>query len=162
MPVQPACQLDPRIKPVWRIRALLTIVLCVIPVWLTGLLICSEEAPGFSGTWNIICLIILAACLILFCGILPSLRFIRWRYEMTEHHLEIKHGIIWRTQLLVPFIRVQDTNTDQGPLMRAFKIASVTVSTAADSHSIPGIAVEDADKLRMAIAEQARLAREEQ
>ena len=161
MPAQPAHQLDPRIKPVWRISAALVVVICVLPVWLLGLLVCSDEMPDAFGTWHIICLVALAVCLAIFSGILPSLRYIRWRYEVTQHQLEIRHGIIWRTQLLVPFIRVQDTNTNQGPLMRAFGLASVTVSTAAGSHTIPGVAVDEASQLRAAIAEQARLAREE-
>ena len=157
----PANKLDPKIKAVWTISALLLTLVIILPLWGLGALICFEDFPDAMGTTSLVFGIILVACLVIFCGILPNLRYARWRYERTEHQLEIRHGIIWRTQLLVPFIRVQDTNTHQGPLMRAVGLASVTVSTAAGSHTIPGVVVDEADALRGAIAEQARLAREE-
>lgn len=157
----PANKLHPKIKAVWTISALLLVLACALPTWGLASLICIEDFPEALGTVSAVFGIVLVACLVIFCAILPNLRYARWRYEMTEHQLDIRHGIIWRTQLLVPFIRVQDTNTHQGPLMRAFGLASVTVSTAAGSHTIPGVAVNEADALRAAIAEQARLAREE-
>lgn len=61
----------------------------------------------------------------------------------------------------MPFIRVQNTDTRQGPILRAFGLASVTVSTAANNHVIVGLDVQVADQLRDRAAELARLARED-
>ena len=103
----------------------------------------------------------LAVSLLIFCVVVPQLRYIRWRYEVGQWELDIQKGIIWRTRIIVPFIRVQNTDTKQGPIQRALGLASVTVSTAAGSHEIPGLTADEADKLRDAIATQARLAQED-
>ena len=99
--------------------------------------------------------------LIVFLIILPPIRFIRWRYEITPEYLDIAKGIIWRKRYIIPFIRVQNTDTRQGPILRAFKLSSVTVSTAAGNHEIPGLDASDAEELRDKAAELARLARED-
>ena len=98
---------------------------------------------------------------VLFIVFIPKIRYARWRWGVTDEFLEIAKGIIWRRRTVIPFIRVQNTDTRQGPLMRAFGLADVTVSTAAGEHVIPGLAVADAEALRDRAAELARIARED-
>ena len=62
---------------------------------------------------------------------------------------------------MVPFIRVPNTDTKQGPIRRAFGLASVTVSTAAGSMEIPGLRADEAEEVRDKAAELARLAKED-
>ena len=101
------------------------------------------------------------ALVVLFVVLLPKIRYARWRWGVTDEFLEIAKGIIWRRRTVIPFIRVQNTDTRQGPLMRAFGLADVTVSTAAGEHVIPGLAAADAEALRDRAAELARIARED-
>ena len=61
----------------------------------------------------------------------------------------------------MPFIRVQNTDTRQGPVLRAFGLASVMVSTAGTSLEIPGLRSDEADQVRDRAAELARIARED-
>lgn len=99
--------------------------------------------------------------LVIFLLAVTPLRYIRWHYELRPDFLELKYGIVWRKHIVVPFIRVQNTDTKQGPILRAFGLASVTVSTAAGSMEIPGLLTEEADSVRDRAAEFARLARED-
>jgi membrane protein YdbS with pleckstrin-like domain len=54
-------------------------------------------------------------------------------------------------------VRVQHVDTSQGPIMRAFGLSDVKVSTAAGVHAIPALADHDADALRDRIAVLARV-----
>lgn len=157
----PKNQLDPKVKNVWRINDAIWIVLgyaCVaVPFLIGGAL---EPAP-WVGVVVGICTAVLAVLLVVFLAVLPPLRFMRWRYELHDDYLDIAKGIIWRKRYTIPFIRVQNTDTRQGPILRAFGLASVTVATAAGEHSIPGLRVEKANELRDRAAELARLARED-
>lgn len=158
----PTQKLDPRIKSVWRISDCLWIVIlslcCIVPF----ALVCLFE-PG--ETWALgvttIAVVLAVVLLVLFVVVLPPIRYARWRYEVTSDYLEISRGIIWRKRFMIPFIRVQNTDTKQGPILRMFGLASVTVSTAAGSHEIPGLDVEEADVLRDKAAELARIAKED-
>lgn len=158
----PACQLDSKAKNVWRISDAL---------WLTGLYACcvigfvvaAISSPDAAWAWVVVGVMtaVWAVCMVVWVAILPPIRHMRWRYEVGEHELDIAKGIIWRKRCIIPFVRVQNTDTKQGPILRAFGLASVTVATAAGEHEIPGLAFDEADALRDVIAEQARLAQED-
>lgn len=157
----PKQQLNPKIKNVWRISDF---------IWITIVFACVEVplaaiAAVDGATWAFIALGVVAAlyavALVVWLGVLPSVRHARWRYELTDDYLEIARGIIWRKRFVIPFIRVQNTDTRQGPIMRAFGLASATVATAAGEHVIPGLDSEVAEQLRDKAAELARIARED-
>ena len=123
-------------------------------------------AVSFNGivppSWVLPTLIALAvAAVIVYAVAYPMLKYRFWRYEVAENDLDIVQGVVWRTRTVIPFVRVQNTDTVQGPILRILGLASVTVATAAGSHVIPGLAFDAADVLRDRIAEQARLAQED-
>ncbi|MEG1512518.1 MAG: PH domain-containing protein [Raoultibacter sp.] len=157
----PKNQLNPKVKNVWRINdavwITLTFLCCFIPF-----VIMSVADPA---SWYTIVLvgeaIVFVLALILWLVVLPPIRFARWRYELTQDYLDIARGIVWRKRIVIPFIRVQNTDTRQGPILRAFALASVTVSTAAGEHEIPGLEAEVAESLRDRAAELARMAQED-
>lgn len=157
----PTCKLNPKVTNVWRISEAILVVLCWLCVCLPFLIAWLASGEAWLVPLNIALNAIAIVCLVFFVGVFPPLRYIRWRYEVGEHELDITRGIFWRKRFVIPFIRVQNTDTKQGPLMRSVGLAQVTVATAAGEHEIPGLSVEEADALRDAIATQARLAQED-
>lgn len=93
----------------------------------------------------------------LFVYLLPKLRYQRWRYEIFEQEIYIQHGILIRKRTLVPMIRVQHVDTEQGPILKKFHLATVSVSTAAGKHMIPALLEDDASHLRDRISTLARV-----
>ena len=158
----PANQLDPRVRNVWRINDAIWIVALFICLAITPLiLMASPSTAGIATTLLAIVGICFVAALVVWLVVLPPIRYARWRYEVSEDYLDIAKGIVWRKRYTIPFIRVQNTDTRQGPILRAFGLASVTVATAAQEHVIPGLRFDVAEQLRDRAAELARLARED-
>lgn len=158
----PESELDPRVKNVWRINDALWLTLtAACMVGLLQLLGLSHSLKGLVAPATTLVLGGYAACLIIWLAVLPPIRYARWRYQVTPEYLDIAKGIIWRKRYIIPFIRVQNTDTRQGPILRLFWLASVTVSTAAGEHEIPGLDYAVAQELRDKAAEFARLARED-
>lgn len=93
--------------------------------------------------------------------ILPGLRWKRWRYQVTENEIDLKRGILILQRTLIPLSRVQHVDTRQGPVLRYYRLASVTISTAATTHEIPALDEETADQVRDVISRYARLAEED-
>lgn len=157
----PTNQLDPKVKTVWRLSDSLWVLGLMLPIILmlavAGTMI---DSPVIKPLM-ILAIIALVVMLVLTLVVLPPIRYARWRYEVTDDFLDIAKGILWRKRYMIPFIRVQNTDTRQGPIMRALGLASVTVSTAARSHEIPGLKTEVAEQLRDRAAELARIARED-
>lgn len=85
-----------------------------------------------------------------------SLSWSRWKYQVYEDEVELMFGVIIKRRIIIPMIRVQHVDTRQGPVLRYLGLASVTISTAATVHEVPGLTMENADRLRDQIAELAR------
>lgn len=158
----PSNQLNPKIKSVWRLSSAIWIIIvflcCTLPFVFIGI---AEPSESWALIVAAIEAVSFLAIFILCVFILPPIRYARWRYELSEDFIDISLGIVWRKRFIIPFIRVQNTDTQQGPVLRMFGLSSVTVSTAAGSHSIPGLDNESAEQLRDRAAELARIARED-
>ena len=159
----PTERLDPRIKSVWRINdaigVAIAFLICCVPFLIVGAIGEEDTLWAFGVVMAEVVLAVLMLVLVLV--VLPPIRYARWRYQLTPEYLDIACGIVWRKRYIIPFIRVQNTDTQQGPILRAFGLSSVTVSTAAGSHQIPGVDNATAEQLRDRAAELARLARED-
>ena len=83
-------------------------------------------------------------------------------YAEREDDLLVRHGILLRQLVVVPYGRMQYVDVQAGPIDRRFGIASVQLHTASpgtDAH-IPGLAPQEAARLRDRLARrgEARLA----
>ncbi|PYZ94565.1 hypothetical protein CR194_03255 [Salipaludibacillus keqinensis] len=102
----------------------------------------------------IIALVVIGSLLNVF--LIQKLQWNRWRYKIYANEIELMHGVFVVRRVIIPMIRVQHVDTKQGPILRHYNLATVTVSTAATTHEIPGLTMENAEKLRDHIAQLAR------
>lgn len=139
---------------VWRITAAIyMIVLWFLIVASIGLIIYFDLSPIYA----FIGLGVGLLALFLFVYLIPKLRYRRWRYEIFEQEIYIQHGILIMTRTIIPMIRVQHVDTQQGPILKKYNLATVSVSTAATTHIIPALQEEDASSLRDRISTLARV-----
>lgn len=57
--------------------------------------------------------------------------------------------------------RVQHVDMKQGPILRKYRLATITITTAATKHEIPALDIEEADELRLSISRLARVAKDD-
>ena len=72
----------------------------------------------------------------------PTRRYNARGYQISSDRLRVVRGLLWRSDTVVPFGRVQHIDVDQGPLERFFGIATITLHTAGNhnaSVSLPGL-----------------------
>ncbi|QGU00498.1 transmembrane protein, distant homology with ydbS [Candidatus Syntrophocurvum alkaliphilum] len=153
MRLKPSQPLAEKTLNVWMITAFLQWIL----VWLVpvGYLWAAQRFDWpFWVLYVIFALIIVLGIIAIF--VLPRLQWQRWRYEVYDNEVELMYGVIIVTRTIIPMIRVQHVDTKQGPLLRRYCLSSVTISTAATVHVIPGLNEEKADHLRDHIAKLAR------
>ncbi|MXO52003.1 PH domain-containing protein [Erythrobacter gaetbuli] len=135
-------QLDPRYKTMMRLVAAIFAVFLFV-----GASIAEMAIPGWTGiVWVPALLVILYVVIWL-----PMRRFAARGYSLAEERLRVVRGVLFRSDTVVPFGRVQHIDVDQGPLERAFHLATLTVHTAGShnaSVSLPGLAHEDAVAMR--------------
>ena len=79
-----------------------------------------------------------------------------WAYAERDEDLYVKHGVLFRAMVVVPYGRMQYVDVQAGPLEQLFKIASVHLHTASPGTSarIPGLPAEEAARLRDRLTSQ--------
>ncbi len=143
----PERQLSPIARRVWRLQQLgVWAVLCVAGVILT--LNVDVLGPLF---W-----IVPAIGLVLCTTLVPPLLYSRWRWDVRDEGIDIRHGALTIRRTLVPWVRVQHVDTRRGLFEQGFGLATVVVHTAAGSHTIPLLPQTEAETLRERIAGLAR------
>ena len=148
-PPLPQERLDPGVRLAWRLQYALRTAFAV----LAGA-IATEPLDGL--------LAVLAPTVPLAAGlaivvVLPGVRYRRWRFEVGDEEIDLRHGGFTLRRTLVPMRRVQHVDSSSGVVERALDLATLTVHTAAGTVSIPGLEVSRSWQLHERIAELARL-----
>ena len=79
----------------------------------------------------------------------------RLGYQIREHDLSLRSGVIRHSVETLPFARVQHVNISRGPVERALGLATLDVSSAGPDISIPGLAEDDAARIKLLVTERA-------
>jgi uncharacterized protein len=138
--------LHPKQKTVLRIRFAIA-GLVFLAVLLVAELATEEINPLPFGS------VLAVGIAVILIGIwrMPARRYAAWGYRMEEDELAVRHGLLVRALSLVPFGRVQHIDLAQGPLERAFGLATLVLNTAGTRGSairLPGLAQADAERMR--------------
>lgn len=75
-------------------------------------------------------------------------------YRYGPGGIEIRRGVWWKRVITIPRSRIQHTDVTQGPMLRRFGLAALTVHTAATktpSITLAGLAHQDAQRVRDAL-----------
>ncbi|WP_324072958.1 MAG: PH domain-containing protein [Erythrobacter sp.] len=81
----------------------------------------------------------------------PARRYGSRGYQISADRLRVVRGLLFRSDTVVPFGRVQHIDVNQGPLDRFFGLATLTLHTAGNhnaSVSLPGLGEELAREMR--------------
>lgn len=82
----------------------------------------------------------------------------RTHWKLDERGLQVRRGLVWKHELLVPRSRVQHLDIERGPIERRFGLATLVVHTAGTRmHALrqPGLRDADALALRDALLPEA-------
>lgn len=140
---------------VWRLYGIIQTIIILILAIGAGVL-----TYLFEGQWWIYAVAggVVLIYAYLFIYLFPKIKWLRWRYEVRESEIELQHGLFIVKRTLIPMVRVQHVDTSQGPILRKYNLAGITISTAATNHEIPALLMDEADELRSRISTLARVA----
>lgn len=142
---EPLTPLDPRYVTLMRIKA----VLWALPFVIAALV---GEVSGelFAGAF-LVPVVLLA---FVFAVMTPLRRYHARGYHMGADRLRVVRGVLFRSDTVVPFGRVQHIDVEQGPLERAYGLARLVLHTAGTHNAsvlLPGLAHNTAVDMREAI-----------
>ncbi|MEU5919324.1 PH domain-containing protein [Streptomyces sp. NPDC047141] len=126
----PRNAVDERAVTWWRTRLLVTTAVPVTVLAVLGALI------GPARTW-----LLLAAGAVAVLGLACTAFFPAWwfrvhRWEVTDEAVYVRTGALWQQWRIAPMSRIQTVDTVRGPLEQAFRLATVTVTTASSKGAL--------------------------
>lgn len=146
--IEPDRQLDPRVITLWRLSRAMRLAFFGVPfAAMVGLGIGQLLGP----TVGAIAGAVLLSINFMVAMTWPALQYRYFRYAVREHDLLVQAGVLFRRWSAVPHSRIQHVDTRQGPLERTLGLARLQIFTAAGvsaDGSIPGLAEEEAERLR--------------
>lgn len=134
-----------------------TIILALVAIG-GGVLTYIYEGPWWIYALEAVLLLVIGYLIVI---LFPKVRWMRWRYEVRESEIELQHGLFIVKRTLIPMVRVQHVDTSQGPILRKYGLAEISISTAATVHTIPALIMDEADDLRGRISVLARVAEDD-
>jgi len=105
------------------------------------------------GVLSLVGWLTLAVCAV----VLPSRRYMRIGYALSGTELRVARGLFFRVDTIVPFVRVQHIDLEQGPIERQYGLSNLVVHTSGTHNStvtLPGLRTEAATAMRDTIRRQ--------
>ncbi len=84
----------------------------------------------------------------------------RLAYQLREHDVSLRSGVIRHRVETIPFSRIQHVSVGRGLIEQWLGLATLEVSSAGPDISVPGLSVADADRIKQVVAERAGVADE--
>lgn len=103
-------------------------------------------------------LLVVAALVVAVVGVVvvPLLRARRWRWEVRDEEIDLRHGAFTDIRTIVPMARVQHVDVRRSFLAQQAGTADLVIHTAAGQTTIPMLGEGDAANVRDRIARLAR------
>ena len=124
----------------------LTSLLFVLPLVIAALIL---EATGVLPRGAFLIPVLLLALWLVIRA--PLRRYQARGYQLGADRLRVVRGLVFNSDTVVPFGRVQHIDVHQGPLERGYGLATLVVHTAGNhnaSVSLPGLGHDDAMAMR--------------
>ena len=139
------------VDPNWLRVSLIGIGLFAVAVVIGGVAI--GIFAGFS--WVLLAAV---AGLVALSGVTAIARVVEVRhiaYQVRQHDLSYRRGVLTRHVSTVPFVRVQHARIRQGPVERRFNLATLEVNSAGPDLQIHGLTGDTAERLKALVVERA-------
>lgn len=149
--------ISPRSIRVWRTTNLISEF--IILILLIGLLIASYHFDWYRWITIVLWIIIAILPLGMIWSIVfePKWKYNYWSYGFDESYIRLQSGRLFMSQSVIPMSKIQFVETEQGPLLKANHLYTVTIGTMGTPHKIPMLPAEDAHTLKTHIANYAQM-----
>lgn len=141
--------LDKKMRTVWLIR---TTIVCLIFLFFYLL---TFFIPSKHWLYTVLPIGIVLLLTIILTYVLVILYYKYYFYYLDDGVIYIEKGIIFKHRIIIPCKKMQDVHLTSGPIMRAFKLKSVEISTAGSNFVVAGLNDKDSASFIMDIKNMA-------
>jgi len=154
---------SPRLKSLYTLTSfILFLIYCALPVIV--LQIVKQHPRHLYDFWSLIIALLGLIVVILIQLYLPA--YIKTlRYELSSDDLRLEGGIFWKRRKVIPFHKITNLNTLQGPFERCFGLGHLNVQTAGHGANTGPegklVGLENFDTIKEDVMQKVRLVKSE-
>ncbi len=143
LPRAPRHRVHPRAIAWWTVRSAAGLLVTLAALAVAALLLTPIRG------WLVAALVVVAVAGLAHAAVMPQWRYRVHRWEVAAEAVYTRSGWINQEWRIAPMSRIQTVDTARGPLQRALRLASVTVTTAsaAGPITIEGLDRQVAERL---------------
>ena len=144
--------LDP-VDPAYGHVLRITTALNMVPLAIGASVLDYFVMPAIGGPYGLVTALAWVLA-VLAVATFPARRVARWGFKIGEGQLRVARGWLFRTDTIVPFVRVQHIDVGQGPIERWFGLSHLVVHTSGTHNStvtLPGLHADLAAAMRETI-----------
>jgi len=127
-------KISPYSRKIWTINGLITTgIFLVIAIVLNTFL-------EFNAIWKYVLtfsIYVLALLILIDSWFMPKYRYRKFRYDLDDEKIIIRYGVFTERNVVIPMKSVQYVKTEQGIILRKYKLINLKVHTAGGHHIIP-------------------------
>lgn len=100
----------------------------------------------------------IAGVILLLIAVSAALRVLEVRrlaYQVREHDISMRSGVISHRVESLPFARVQHVRVNRGAIERGLGLSTLQISSAGPNITIPGLAEADASRIKLLVTQRA-------
>src|SRR5690349_10268622 len=116
---------DPAIISVWRWRGTVTALILTV--------LSAAFSLPIPGMWPYPPLLVAMVTFPL-AWVWPPIAYRHLRFGVDDTGIAIESGVLWRSRIALPRVRIQHTDVSQGPLERRNNIGTLKLYTAGSRH----------------------------
>ncbi|MGJ5713454.1 PH domain-containing protein [Staphylococcus auricularis] len=147
-------RMSPSAKPVMRITGVITSV--ILAILLGSVIVANQFLLHWVGEtvvkWvtiiGIVLIVLMAVYMIL---IRPIYKYKIFRYDVGDQEITVRKGIWFIKTRRAPYFRIQNLNIEEGPIMRKYGLATLSLSTAGGDLDVTLVPKKEARNLKKRI-----------
>ena len=142
-------KISPYSRKIWTINGLIaTGIFLVIAIILNIFL-------EFNAIWKYVLTFSiygLALLILIDSWFMPKYRYRKFRYDVDDEKIIIRYGVFTERNVVIPMKSVQYVKTEQGIILRKYKLINLKVHTGGGHHIIPYLESEAGKSAEQSIA----------
>lgn len=140
-------KLDKKILVSWRIVRLIGIVITGVIMTVVLIIMSGQEFLKQYLFYAYILTAAISAYLLITLYLFPAIEYRQWGYIISDDRVEIRHGIFFIKNTVIPIVRIQHITISQGPINRKLGISIINIHTASGQFGIEGISNKEASSI---------------
>ncbi|KNF08585.1 hypothetical protein CLPU_6c00710 [Gottschalkia purinilytica] len=154
-------KISPLSVNVWKVTSIIGFNIALVVLSLVIVLFPSKGVFDTIKTLLIVFLFILLVYYIIRLTLLSKMWYRNWNFYLNDNVVILEYGIIYKNKVTIPINRIQYVDIHQGPILKFYKVRTMSIHTAGGKNEIPYLPDSECIDFQSTLIKEVERSREE-